>query len=153
MEETTKKKRTLKLSLKAWLMIVIVLLSLGTAAYFWNDARNAKQQTPEAIKTRNEEETSKVVTDLGNTLLIEEGQDPTVARIEDPSILQSSNPDFYKDAQTGDYLILYPQRAIIYRLDESKIINIAPIINTDQLNQNQGAQDTQDTDEETPAEN
>jgi hypothetical protein len=56
---------------------------------------------------------------------------PTVARVENVDTLKKSNPDFYKNVAAGDYLILYPQRAVIYRKTENKIMNVAPIVAAD----------------------
>ena len=141
MEENTKNSK-LKIG---WPIIALlaIVLSLGAAVYFWNDAREAKQTTPDAVAAKNLEETEKVVGELGQILLLDDDQSPTVARVEDPSILQNSNPDFYENIQVGDYLILYPQRAVIYRSSETKIINIAPIVNTEQLQQKTDDQSTQ----------
>ena len=133
MEQVTTKRRS-KFKWKSFLAILIVLASLATAGFFWNDARQAKQQTVDAVANRNKEETNQVVSSLKTVLFVDEKEEPTVARIEDPSVLQKKNPDFYKNTQVGDYLVLYPKRAIIYRPDEKQIINIAPIINTDQVN-------------------
>lgn len=118
---------------KVFLVIVIVVASLGTAFYFWNDAQNAKDQTPEAVAAKNQEESARVISALDLVLYTASEDEPTVARIEDPEILKQANPDFYKDAQTGDYLILYPQRAVIFRESENRVINVAPIINTSEI--------------------
>lgn len=142
-----------KLSVKTVLTIVVIALLAGVAAFFYLDAQNAKQQTPEATQARNQEETERVVSGLGQILLLNSEAEPTVARVEDPSKLQESNRDFYKDVQVDDYLVLYPQRAVIYRESENRIINIAPIINASQLTQTQEEQSTQPAAEgsETPA--
>ena len=118
---------------KVFLVIVIVVASLGAAFYFWNDAQNAKEQTPEAVAAKNQEESARVISALDLVLYTESEDEPTVARIEDPEILKQANPDFYKNAQTGDYLILYPNRAVIFRESENRVINVAPIINTSEI--------------------
>ena len=148
MEESKGSKTKKKMDWKLWFALAVVVVSLGVAAYFWNDAREAKQQTPDAIAARNQEETQNVVASLTSVLFIEGDDEPTVARVEDPSILQDSNPDFYKNVEIGDYLVLYPQRAIIYRLAEKKIVNIAPIINTSDLQQDQQQQQAEPAEEE-----
>ena len=135
------------MSLKSWIVIFIVLASLGLAFYFWQDARDARQQTPEGIASRNAEETSRVLGALDKVLFTKSEDAPTVARIEDADVLREANPDFYADAAVGDYLVLYPQRAIIFREAENRVINVAPIINTSQLDgsaqQNDTTEDSQ----------
>lgn len=145
-----------KINIKSLLVAVVLIAALGAAGYFWNDARQAKQQSPEAVAQKNQEETDQVVTSLSKIIVIEGEDKPTVARVENPDTLKKANQDFYKNVQIGDYLVLYPQRAIIYRLGENKIVNIAPIINSSELQQNQsqaatqGAQNTDTTKSTTP---
>lgn len=129
-DEQTPKKRGKKPNVKILFLTVLMLAGFGAAAFFWNDARQAKQQSVGVIEEKNKQETEQVTTTLAQQLLIEGNDKPTVARVEKPEALKASNKEFYKNVQTGDYLVLYPQRAIIYRLSEKKIINIAPIINT-----------------------
>ena len=143
-QAVNKKSNLPKLSIKTILVAFIIIVLALLAGYFYIDAQDAKKQTPEATAQRNEEETQRVVAELGAIIELNTESQPTVARVEDPAVLQESNPDFYKDVQTGDYLVLYPQRAIIYRGGEDKkIINIAPIINTDQLQATQEDQSAQ----------
>jgi hypothetical protein len=128
------KKYRKKIKPAVWLMVIIVLVSLGTAIYFWKDAQDARSTTPEAIAERNQVDSERVINKLNDILLTDSKDAPTVARIENPQVLIDANPEFYKYAVQGDYLVLYPQRAIIYREADDRIINVAPIINTSQLN-------------------
>ncbi len=132
---TTKKSKLKKppFNWKVLLVIVIVVLALGAAFYFWNEAQNAKSQTPEAVAAKNQEESAKIISSLSLVLYTDSEDEPTVARIEDPAVLQEANPEFYKNAQVGDYLVLYPNRAIIYRESENIVVNVAPIINSSQI--------------------
>lgn len=132
-EETEAPASGRRWNVKSLLLILVVVLSLGSALYFWQDARDARSQTPEAVAARNQEETARVLGAVNEVLLTESETDPTVARIEDAEVLRGANPDFYKNAQDGDYLILYPQRAIIYREAEDLVVNVAPIINTSEI--------------------
>jgi len=111
-------------------VMVVIVLALGAAFYFWNEAQTAKSSTPEAIAAKNQEESTRVIESLNLVLYTDSENQPTVARIEDPVVLKEANEEFYRNAQTGDYLILYPNRAIIYRESENLVINVAPIINT-----------------------
>ena len=78
---------------------------------------------------------------MGKIILLPTDKQPTVAKVEDIDKLKKSNENFYRDVAKEDYLILYPDRAIIYRKKENKIINIAPIVDTSQAQpQNQAGQ-------------
>ncbi len=131
-----KKKKIIKKPPFNWKVItvmVVLVLALGAAFYFWNEAQTAKSSTPEAVAARNQEESERVISSLSLVLYTESEDQPTVARIEDPAVLQRANEDFYRNAQAGDYLVLYPNRAIIYRESENRVINVAPIINTSNI--------------------
>ncbi len=132
-DERKTEKKVRKINIKYLILVLLVLASAGSAVYFWNDAREAKLQTPEGVQARNEQETQSVVDSLKQQLIIEGEDKPTVARVENPEVLIKANAEFYKNVQKGDYLVLYPQRAIIFRLEEKKIVNIAPIINTSDI--------------------
>lgn len=130
-------------------LIIALVLALGAAGYFYVDSQKAHNNTIEAIAQRNQQESSQVVVKLESILLETTDQEPTVARVENAQTLKESNPEFYKNVQNGDYIVLYPQRAVIYREEIDQIINIAPIVNT------QGVQTTEEPAqiEETQAEN
>lgn len=147
-DEDTKGKTPRNLNTKITILVGLLVLSLGAAVYFWQDARGAKSSTPEAIAAKSEEESKQIISQLSKTLLVKSDAEPTVARIEDPDTLKQANPDFYADAVEGDYLILYPQRAIIFRSSENKIVNIAPIIDASRLSDEQEVQseETSETD-------
>lgn len=140
-KEKSKSSARPRLSWKLVLTLLIVAASVGAAGYYWNEAQNVKQQTPDGIAQRNQQETAMVIAALSDVLFLESDQEPTVARVEDPDVLKEGNPDFYKDTQVGDYLVLYPQRAIIFRLDEKRIVNIAPIVNTSEIQRSQQQSD------------
>ncbi len=121
----------LKNNIKTFLVLLIIVALAGTAGYFWNESRQAKKQVAESTNKEKAQETKQVLTKLKQILLIEEKEQPTIARIDNPEKLKKDNPEFYKNAQKGDYIIVYKERAIIFRTkDKGKIINLAPIVDT-----------------------
>lgn len=118
----------------AKVLVVLVLLGLaGLAGWLYKQNRDLKANPSAAQNEKNKAETSRVLDKLKEDLLVQETEAPTVARVEDPEKLKSSNAEFYKNIQKGDYLVIFPKRAIIYREANRQIINIAPIINTSDL--------------------
>lgn len=122
-----------------WVLLVVVAVA-GTAGtlYFKNRTEKVESDPISAQKEKNQAETDRVLTALKSALLVTETEAPTVARVEDPEKLKSSNETFYKDIQKGDYLIIFPKRAVVYRESNDQIINIAPIINTSDLKADEG---------------
>ena len=131
-EKPAKKGANMNANKMMMAMGFVLVLAIGAAVFFWNESRDSSN-SEEAIAARNQEESDGVIANLDEVLLTESEAEPTVARVEDPQLLRDANPDFYKNVEEGDYLILYPQRAIIFRNTENRIINVAPIIDTSQL--------------------
>jgi hypothetical protein len=137
-DSNSNRKKTMK---KVWVWLVVVLAlagAVGAALYYKNEADKVKNDPTIAQQEKNQAETDRVLTSVKSVILINETDAPTVARVEDPEKLKSSNQEFYKDIQTGDYLIIFPKRAIIFRESANQIINVAPIINTADLKTDQG---------------
>jgi hypothetical protein len=139
------KKLNLKKPSKTFLIVglaVLFILTLASSIYFYNQYKTVKDDPTAAIKAKNLKETERVLAEVKGIILIESSDAPTIARVEDPAALQKNNATFYKNVQKGDYLVLYKDRAIIYRESNNQIINVAPIINTAELQQKQAEQTT-----------
>jgi hypothetical protein len=139
------KKINLKKPSKTSLIIglaILFALALGSSVYFYNQYKTVKNDPTAAIKDKNLKETERVLAEVKGIILIESTEAPTIARVEDPVALQKNNATFYKNVQKGDYLVLYKDRAIIYRESNNQIVNVAPIINTAELQQKQVEQST-----------
>ena len=54
-------------------------------------------------------------------------EEPTMATLLDIEELKKENPEFYENAKEGDFLVIYSEKAIIFRETENKIINVAPV--------------------------
>jgi hypothetical protein len=121
-------------------LVLLFVLAIGSSIYFYTQYKDVKNNPTAAINAKNSQETEKVLAEVKGVILIENTEAPTIARVEDPSALQKNNAVFYKNVQKGDYLVLYKDRAIIYRESNNQIINVAPIINTAELQQKQAEQ-------------
>lgn len=135
---------------KLWPKLVVglvLLAAIGAAAYYYTQYRDVRDNPTQAVAQRNNEETTRVLTKLKSVLRIDETDAPTVARVDDPAKLKATNEEFYRNVEKGDYLVLYPKRAILFREANSQIINVAPIINTSELQPAQN--DGDESDEQT----
>lgn len=111
-------------------LVLLLILAIGSSVYFYTQYKDVKNNPTAAVNEKNSQETADVLNEVKAILLIENSESPTVARVEDPTSLKNNNTVFYKNVQKGDYLVLYKDRAIIYRSSNNQIINVAPIINT-----------------------
>lgn len=119
------------------IVAIVLIVAVSAAGYFYKQYQDVKKDPKTAQVEKNKAETQRVLDKLKAAILVTESDAPTVARVEDPEKLKSSNPDFYKDILKGDYLIIFPKRAVVYRETNNQIINIAPIINTADLQKKQ----------------
>jgi uncharacterized protein HemX len=147
-EPSTSDVKSTKSSSKVlpWVLLVVVLIAgVGATLYYRNRANEAENNPTAVQQEKNQAETDRVLTALKKVLFVGEQDAPTVARVEDPEKLKSSNQEFYKDIQKGDYLIIFPKRAIIFRESANQIMNIAPIINTADLKAGEGTKPAETT--------
>jgi hypothetical protein len=128
--DTKKPKSGKKLNLVLALLLVGALAAGG---FFYSKYKSVSSDPKKAVASKNASETKDVLDAVNRVIFTESDKQPTVARVESPDTLKKSNPDFYKNVTNGDYLILYPQRAIVFRKSENKIINVAPIVDTSKL--------------------
>lgn len=105
---------------------VIVLLLIVIAVLGWKYT-----QANKASGTDNKTTSARVIKGVGQLYLLPTDEEPTVAQIQDKTKLE--NQDFFKQAQNGDYLLLYKKNklAIVYRENVRKLVTVGPI-NLDQ---------------------
>ncbi len=111
--------------------ILILLAIVGYLVYQYIDL-NSKLNDPDyLINLQSEQQTltrERIISRLSSILLLPDEVNPKVATITNLDELLAENPEFYKNAEDGDTLVLFSELAIIYRDSINKVINIAPIV-------------------------
>jgi len=107
-------------------LAALVLAALAAVMYF----KPEKASLSDTASVTTEEQAKTTVSKIKQILLVEGTEDPAVAEIKDVETVKKSNPEFYKNADNGDKLVVYSYRAIIFRESANQIINVAPIVNT-----------------------
>lgn len=83
----------------------------------------------EAILPKEDASNDEIISFLNTVYGIDSEIEPSVATVTgDVEALKISNQLFYRDVRLGDKVILYNDRAILYRPSESIIINYSPLI-------------------------
>lgn len=105
------------------LLIIIVIAILGFAIF-----RKFNPATP-AEEGQLSDKEIKVLVDKVSKLINVPEETPVIATIIKADQLIAEQK-FYVGSKDGDYLMVFPQaqKAIIYREDENKLINVGPII-------------------------
>lgn len=77
-------------------------------------------------KTKSEE----VIRKVSELYLLPTNEQPTVAEIKDKTSLQSQ--DFYKQAENGDFVLVYEKAklAVLYRESLHKLVKVSPVAPT-----------------------
>jgi hypothetical protein len=128
------------------LLIVLVVLVVVLDTQRRSAQKELKNLTVrlEQLQGNNEANQAKakeVVEKLQLLMDIDTSVEPTVATIVDVAKLQAQNP-FYLKAQNGDYLIVTPTRAILYREEDNKILDVVPVQIDAAADANQGSATT-----------
>jgi hypothetical protein len=111
---------------------IILFFALGiVAGYFVYDYLTSKGvldkiNDPEYVSQLQEQQIENTLSDLEEIMLLPDEQ-PTVATLVDIEALKEENPEFYENAQNGDLLVIYSEQAILFREEEKRIINVAPV--------------------------
>ena len=105
------------------ILAVLLVLAIGSAAYFYQQLANLKNN-PQKIA---QEEATDLVNRLGKLIVLPEGEQPTVATVNDLGPLKSQ--PFFAKAKLGDKVFIFTQskKAILYDPISNKIVEIAPL--------------------------
>jgi hypothetical protein len=114
-------------------VIFLLVLLVGTGAYFYMKGRTVLYQAGESNTTDTAGTAGdtallqETISALGKFVVLPEGDQPVLGVVSDPSAL--SGEIFFKDAQIGDRVLIYPhaRQAILYRPSLGKIINMESI--------------------------
>ena len=111
---------------KNFVIVVLVMLLVGISII-------TVRRKPEilGIKVNKDlptvEDSTSIIRQIGEIILLPENEVPTVATVSDISRL--GNQEFYKRAQNGDTVLIYRNagKAYLYRKSENKIIEVGEV--------------------------
>ena len=104
------------------LIAVLLLFALSSSFYFWQKAKTSQNTSEKAAA-----EVSDLVTKVGKLYELPTNESPTIATVSDKNKLLDQ--PFFARAQNGDKVLIYTnnKKAILYRPSINKIIEVAPI--------------------------
>lgn len=103
-------------------LIILVLLFAGIAAYFYSQYSALKADPAKDAKA----EVDKVVAEVGKLIVLPDEQ-PTIATVTDVEKLKDQA--FFSKAKNGDKVLIYTEakKAVLYDPINHKIVEVAPI--------------------------
>ena len=102
----------------------LLLLLAGFGGFFFWKYMSLKDSN---AGTDDKRKSAEVVKQVNTIYKLPIGEEPTVAEVKDKSKLAGNA--FFKDAQNGDYVLIYQKAkiALLYRKNERRLINVAPV--------------------------
>jgi hypothetical protein len=110
------------------LILVVVAVVMGGGWYFFTKGQQDFVIKPGEKLTESQVE--QLIARVGRFLVLPSDEQPSVAAISDAQEL-AQRQSFYKDAQDGNILIVYSNKAIIYDAVADQLVNVGPIVRTD----------------------
>ena len=110
------------------IMSVVLLTAaiLGVKNLLSPESRKQPEQTA-ASQASSPEDIKALIDKIGMHILINRSESPTVATVQDADMLRSQNPQFYKDAQNGDRLVIWSDKAILYSPARDVLLAVLPV--------------------------
>lgn len=110
---------------------VLLMVLVGGVGYFVNAAMKAKSsgdmsniQVREGVDPK---EVATVIDRVRELVAVNKDEMPTVATIQDVSLLRPQNPALYRDAENGDKLLVWSDKVVVYSATQGKLLVVMPI--------------------------
>lgn len=113
----------IKKSILGFIIIIIIVGSLGISAYFYKQYEKIKKN-PNIVA---QEEVKSLATKVGQLMVLPTDEAPNIATVVDKEKLKDQ--PFFKNTLNGDKILIYTKakKAILYRPSSHKIIEFAPL--------------------------
>ena len=108
------------------ILALLVVVGFGAAGYtYWQYSQ--LKNDPKASQKASDAKVSAIKAKVAKLISIPADETPTLASVTDKTKLKDQ--PFFKDAENGDQILIFPQakKAVIYRESENKLINVGPI--------------------------
>ncbi len=115
------------------IFVILTIIGAGSAGYFYLQYQKAQKEIqtiktdPSTLQKAAQEETNRLIAQVGKLIELPKGEQPTVATITDIDKLKSQ--PFFQQAKNGNKVLIYTnaKKAILYDDKTNKIIDVAPI--------------------------
>jgi hypothetical protein len=111
-------------------IVVIAAVVILAKNFLNNDSEQAAiepQNIEEKQKVEGETDLERLVNRVAQMIEINRNEDPTIATVQDPALLKNGQPEFYKEAETGDRLLVWSDKAVLYSTKKDKLLSVMMI--------------------------
>jgi hypothetical protein len=113
----------------AVVVLTKTLVSKNKPAQYNDQNQVNQQQQQQQLPVYSENDLEKLVDRVGQLIEINRSEQPTIATVQDAELLRSSQPDFYKEAEVGDRLLVWSDKAVLYSTTRDKLLSVMLISN------------------------
>lgn len=106
-------------------VVAVVLLAGVLIARPWARKDGA---VPSADASAETVDLQDIAARVARHIQVAEGEDPSVATVQDADRLKVANPAFYRYAQNGDRLLVYSDKAVLYSTSQDKLLAVMPVV-------------------------
>lgn len=106
--------------------VIVAVASLVGVGVLYKNNQDLKSN-PKTLQKAQTEESNQLKQKVSKLIDLPKDESATVATVEDKDKLKDQ--PFFKDAQNGDKLLIFPQakKAVLYREKDNRLINVGPI--------------------------
>ncbi|MDD5437603.1 MAG: LytR C-terminal domain-containing protein [Patescibacteria group bacterium] len=119
-------------------LVLLAIIVLTAIALMVNQKIKSRQQpaqnsatqtaqTDQAKKAMDKSDIQSLIARVGSLIMVNANEEPTIATVQDAEALRKSNPVFYKDAENGDRLLVWSDKAVLYSTRLDKLLAVMPI--------------------------
>ena len=112
------------------IVLVLVSLALVSSAFLFYKYSQAQEKLNQVVTVNNQDNNQdspkKILEAVAKIMVLPTDQTPTIATVTKVEKLRLTQP-FFNAAENGDKLLIFTDKAVLYRPDENKIVAIGPV--------------------------
>lgn len=110
-----------------FLFAVLILVLIGAYAY---KAKNSVTIGGNNVQVAEGDarEMQALINKVSSVVAVNADEIPSVATIQDITMVRAQNPILYRGAQNGDRLLVWADKAVVYSVSQQKVLSVMPLI-------------------------
>ncbi|EKE07225.1 MAG: hypothetical protein ACD_18C00149G0002 [uncultured bacterium] len=120
------KKDNKKIILVSLFLVLFIGLIYLLFSYIKTQRELKVLKDPAAQEAAVKVENDKLIQKINKLIDLPTNEEPVVGTVNDASTL-AQQQKFFSNAKNGDKVLIYQDKAIIYRPDDNKLINVGPV--------------------------
>lgn len=114
-----------------WILGIVALLFIAASVYFFFRYQHTKTELaqlkdPAFQAEQLQKENQQLVEDVSALIELPMDQEPVIGTVQDAAAL-AADQKFFSRAENDDRVLIYEDKAIIYRPSMHKLINVGPV--------------------------